>query len=377
MTVIPTGNAAATTITVTPIDATHYTVTLSGISGDGTLAISIAAGTATDQAGNSAGPAGPSSASTVDNTKPTVTISAPSVAIARSGDSVTYTVTYADANFDVATLTDANVSVITVTGTATASTVTVTPVDATHFTVTLSGLSGDGTLAITLAGNTAVDLAGNAADAAGPSEVFTVDNTKPSVTIGAPSVSTTPGGPVSFTVTVTDANPGSITLTAAQVTFIGSTPTLTGTVTVTGTGNTRTITITDIRGGKGTFQISLPAGVATDAAGNVSDAPAASATVTVTGSRKLNVSVVPPPLRIAAGSTFVYRINYANTGTQSAAGAFLRVKLPVYARLNRAMSRPGWEPRQWQVPPTLERRAGTGVRLAVTLSRLRVHSEHL
>jgi hypothetical protein len=341
VTVLATGTAAATTVTVTPIDATHYTVTLSGISGDGTLAISVASGTAVDLAGNPAGAAGPSAAFTVDNTKPTISISGPSAGIARTGDSVTFTVTYADVNFDVATLTSADVTVVS-TGSAAASTVTVTPIDATHFTVTLSDLSGDGTLAITVAGKTAADLAGNTADDAGPSAAFTADNTKPTVTIGPPSVSTTAGGPVSFTVTVADANPGSFSLTAAQVTLLGSTPTLTGTVTVTGTGNTRTITVSDIHGGAGTFQITLPAGLATDAAGNTSDAPLPSAAAAVTGSRNLLVSVVRPPARITAGSAFVYRINFANAGTQAADGVYLIARLPQHARFNAALSTPGW-----------------------------------
>ena len=47
-------------------------MTLSGITGDGTLGITIAAGTATDSAGNSAPGAGPSATFTVDNTAATV-----------------------------------------------------------------------------------------------------------------------------------------------------------------------------------------------------------------------------------------------------------------------------------------------------------------
>src|SRR5206468_1405391 len=51
---------------------TTRTVTLSTITGTGTLGISIAAGTATDTAGNTAPAAGPSTAFTVDNLGPTI-----------------------------------------------------------------------------------------------------------------------------------------------------------------------------------------------------------------------------------------------------------------------------------------------------------------
>ena len=66
---------ATRTITVTEMVPENYTttrtVTLSSITGDGTLGISIAAGTATDTAGNSALAAGPSATFIVDNTAPT------------------------------------------------------------------------------------------------------------------------------------------------------------------------------------------------------------------------------------------------------------------------------------------------------------------
>jgi hypothetical protein len=49
-------------------------VTVSGITGDGRLGISIASGTATDAAGNPAPAAGPSSTFVVDNTKVTTQV---------------------------------------------------------------------------------------------------------------------------------------------------------------------------------------------------------------------------------------------------------------------------------------------------------------
>ena len=52
---------------------TTRTVTITNTTGDGTIGISIAAGTASDTAGNTAPAAGPSATFTVDNTPPTIT----------------------------------------------------------------------------------------------------------------------------------------------------------------------------------------------------------------------------------------------------------------------------------------------------------------
>jgi hypothetical protein len=61
-----TGNASGT-VAVTGSGSSTRTVTISGITGNGTLGISIAAGTASDLAGNTAAAAGPSTTFTVDN----------------------------------------------------------------------------------------------------------------------------------------------------------------------------------------------------------------------------------------------------------------------------------------------------------------------
>ena len=72
--------------------------------------------------------------------------------------------------------------------------------------MTISGITGNGTLGISLAAGTASDLAGNLAPAAGPSTTFIVDNTPPTVTISGPSAPITAGGPITYTVTYADAN---------------------------------------------------------------------------------------------------------------------------------------------------------------------------
>ncbi|MFO0795864.1 MAG: Ig-like domain-containing protein [Gemmataceae bacterium] len=111
----------------------------------------------------------------VDATAPTVTISGPSVPLTAGGP-VTFTVTYADASATTVTLTDADVSLDT-TGTA-GGTASVSG-SGLVWTVTVSGVTGDGAVGILIATGTATDAAGNVAPAAGPSATFTADNTGP------------------------------------------------------------------------------------------------------------------------------------------------------------------------------------------------------
>ena len=201
-------------------------MTISNITGDGTLGFSIGAGTASDLAGNLAPASEPSATFTVDNTAPTVTIDAPSASITAGGP-VTYTVTYADANFDSSSLAAGDIT-LDATGTASGAISSVTGSGLTY-TVAISNIMGDGTLGISIAADTASDLAGNLAPASGPSATFTVDNTAPTISIDPPSVAYTSGGPVTYTVTYADANFDSSSLAAGDVTLDAS-GTATGTI---------------------------------------------------------------------------------------------------------------------------------------------------
>ena len=194
----PTGTANGT-LAVSGSGLT-YTVTVSNITGNGSLGISIAAGTATDKAGNTA-PAATSATFIVDNTAPTISIGAPSASYAAGGP-VTYTVTYADANFSSSSLALGN---ITLDPTGTANGMVAVSGSGLTYTVTVSNITGDGSLGISIAAGTATDKAGNTAPAA-TSATFIVDNTAPTISIGAPSASYVAGGPVTYTVTYADAN---------------------------------------------------------------------------------------------------------------------------------------------------------------------------
>ncbi|MCE9563254.1 MAG: autotransporter-associated beta strand repeat-containing protein [Planctomycetes bacterium] len=112
----------------------------------------------------------------IDTILPTVSISLPSASTATTGP-ITYTILYGDTNFNTNTLTAANVT-LNKTGTAN-GTVTVSGGPGLSKTVTISNITGAGTLGISLAAGTASDTAGNLAPAAGPSTTFNVANIEP------------------------------------------------------------------------------------------------------------------------------------------------------------------------------------------------------
>lgn len=264
------------------------TVTISSITGTGTIGISIGPGTASDAAGNLAAAAGPSAEFTVDNTAPTISISPPSVSSTKAGP-VTYTISYEGADGVTLAATD-----ITLNKTGTANgTVAVSGSGLTTRTVTISGITGNGTLGISVAAATAADAAGNAAPAAGPSATFSVDSVAPTLSISAPSTILTAAGPVTYTITYDGAD--SVTLADAHIT-LNKTGTANGTIAVSGTGSTsRTVTASSITG-DGTLGISIAAGTASDAAGNNAPATGPSATFAVDNTPPTisSVSVAPP-----------------------------------------------------------------------------------
>ncbi|MBL7714082.1 MAG: hypothetical protein JNL01_01360 [Bdellovibrionales bacterium] len=249
-----------------------YTVTLSSCTGDGTVGISVAAGTAADAAGNLAAAAGPSSTFTVDNLGPTIAISAPSGSLTNSAGSITYAVGYT--GHSSTSLVPANV---TVNGSGATCSHGVTGSGA-SYTVTLSGCTGDGTVGISIAAGTATDGAGNLAAAAGPSSSFTVDNTGPGISISAPSASlTNVTTPVTYTVTYSGFT--TTNLLSANVT-VNTTGTVACSKSVSGSGSSYTVSLINCTG-DGTAGISIAAGTATDAAGNTAASSGPSSTFTV------------------------------------------------------------------------------------------------
>ena len=126
------------------------------------------------------------------------------------------------------------------------------------------GISGNGTLGISLAIGTATDAFGNLSTSAGPSTTFIVDNTGPILTISAPS-KTVASSNVSFSVTSNES--ATFNLNPEDV-VLNRTGTANGTVSITGSGaSSRTVTISNFVGDV-TLAISLPADIAQDSIGN-------------------------------------------------------------------------------------------------------------
>jgi len=268
-----TGNANGT-VAVSG-SGTSYTVTISSITGDGSLGFTIGAGTATDAAGNSAAASSASTTFTVDNTAPTIAIGSPSKSITNSS-AVSYTVTYSDTHFSSSTLGTGN---ITLNKTGNANGTVAVSGSGTSYTVTISSITGDGSLGFTIGAGTATDAAGNSAAASSASTTFTVDNTAPAIAIGSPSLSATNSGPVSYTVTYSDANFSSSSLGTGNIT-LNKTGNANGTVAVSGSGTSYTVTISSITG-TGSLGFTIGAGTATDLAGNSAAASSPSTTFTV------------------------------------------------------------------------------------------------
>jgi len=158
----------ATKGTFTRVDGDTYTLVVNPTA-DGGVGISVANNAARDAATNGSLAATASIRS--DRTLPTVVIGAPSKTKTQLGP-VSFPLTFADSNFDVSTLTAGDVTLNT-TGTAT-GTISVDPGTGTARTVTISDISGEGTLGISLKVGTARDKAGNVVAAAGPSATFSV-----------------------------------------------------------------------------------------------------------------------------------------------------------------------------------------------------------
>ncbi|MFO0823899.1 MAG: hypothetical protein U0792_12455 [Gemmataceae bacterium] len=107
----------------------------------------------------------------VDTTAPAVSVSGPSLASVSSGNTVTYTITYTDPNFSASTLAVGNIT-LNKSGTANGR-LSVSGSGNTR-TVTISNITGLGTLGISIAAGTATDTLGHTAPAAAPSATFVV-----------------------------------------------------------------------------------------------------------------------------------------------------------------------------------------------------------
>ncbi|WP_413581908.1 Ig-like domain-containing protein [Bdellovibrio sp. HCB288] len=292
---------------------TSRTVTVTGCTGDGTFRIAVAAGTATDVAGNSAAAINNATYATIDNTGPALVLSAGSPTVGNSSQTFTWTVTYTGAN--AVSLVSGDISL---SGTATAGCSTSVSGSGTGSRViSVSGCTGNGSLAVSVAANTATDTIGNQALGVGPSASVTVDNTAPTLAISSPSPSAG-NSSASYVWTVTYTNADSVTLGAADITLNG-TATAGCLKSVTGTGTTtRTVTISGCTN-DGTLGISVAAGSAQDTAGNSSAAAGPSTTATINNTSLLASLSSPTATNTNATSISVTLTTTASTTDLTAA----------------------------------------------------------
>jgi hypothetical protein len=225
-----TATGAASPLTVTGLtNGTGYTFSV----------------TATNAAGTSA----PATSSSVVPNILTVSIGSPSATIAKSGATVTYTITYANA--DAVTLAAGDVTVNT-TGTATGA-ASVSGSGIASRTVTISGITGNGTLGITIAANTATASGGAIhAPASAASATFIADNTAPALSVTALNNGTvTSNNTFNVTGTATDDNGVSLTVNGTDVT-LGNGGAFNTSVTLVNGVNTVLVIATDNAGNQST-----------------------------------------------------------------------------------------------------------------------------
>ncbi|RNF53082.1 DUF4347 domain-containing protein, partial [Marinomonas hwangdonensis] len=176
-----TGTAAGGSITsVTQVSDSVYTITVNGVSGDGTLGVNLKdSGTGiTDTAGNAISAGVTGQQITIDNTGPSVVAINRDGAVLTTADSTTFTVTFDEA------VTGVDVSDFSLFGGASGTVASISGSGATY-QVTVNNISGDGSLRLDIkaSGTGITDTVSNAIGAGFTSgDTLTIDNTAPVVT---------------------------------------------------------------------------------------------------------------------------------------------------------------------------------------------------
>ena len=250
-----------------------YNVAVSGMTGTGSVVVSVPAGAATDAAGNASLASTSTDNSvafgTVDTTAPTVQSINRVGTTPTNAASVSWTVQFSES------VTGVDASDFALTGAVTGATITAVSGSGSQYTVTANTGTGNGTLGLNLVDNDSIlDASANPLGGTGAGngnftgQSYTIDKTQPSVTINqaAGQADPTSASPINFTVTFSETVTG---FTAGDISFAGSTASGTLTATVTGTGPTYNVAVSGMTG-TGSVVVSVPAGAATDAAGNAS-----------------------------------------------------------------------------------------------------------
>jgi methionine-rich copper-binding protein CopC len=258
-----TAGLGGSTITVTNpgSDNRTFDVAIAGLTGDGTVQVSVAAGAVTDPAGNP-NTASNSAAVRYDASAPTVVGIVPSVALTNAA-TATFTVTFSEAvtgvdtndagGFDNFALTTTGLSGAAITAVAATG-------DPRVYTVTVNTGSGEGTIRLDLMSTgSIVDLSGNALAATHTGDqTLTVDRTEPTALIDAispdPRNSAVDQITIEFSEAVTGVDPSDFTLTRNGV------PVSLSGATISGSGATYTLgNLAGFTGTDGLYELTLVA----------------------------------------------------------------------------------------------------------------------
>jgi hypothetical protein len=273
--ILNTAGTANGSVSVSGSGTSTRTVTINSITGTGSIGISLAFGTADDQAGNGAPETGPSATFNVDNTLPVATEITPATTGPTNATSISFDITFSEAvvNFDSA-------DDLTIVHTGTAHTGVSISGAGLSYSADVTGISGTGSFTVSVnTGSDVEDTNGNALSGSVQSAAVTIDNTPPELAISAPSVNSTVSGPVSYTVDFTGAD--AVTLANGNVSLNTTGTANASTIEVTGSGTAqRTVTLSGITG-DGTIGISIAAGTASDTAGNLAGSVGPSQTFAV------------------------------------------------------------------------------------------------
>jgi microcystin-dependent protein len=325
-TVVTSGGVGNTGVVVTPVSASVYTVTVNGVTGDGTLGLNLkSAGTGiADLAGNAISGGFTGQTYTIDHTAPTVTSITASAGSPNNASSEQFVVTFSES---VTGLTSTNFVLTTTNspgGTALGWTAINCVGSGTTYTVTVGGITGDGTLRLDLKSGSSniTDAAGNSASAGYTTgSVYTIDHTAPSVaSISATGATPNNAGSEQFIVTFSEDVTG--------VDASDFTATRTGNVADSGivvtpiSGSVYTVTVNGVTG-DGTLRLDLNAagtGIADTAGNAVSGGFTGGGVYTVQHTAPTVTSVnVPANATYLAGQNLDFTVNFSGavsvTGT--------------------------------------------------------------
>jgi hypothetical protein len=263
-----TGSGANYTFTVTP-------------SGQGLVTVAIAAGVAQDAAGNLS-TAATSLTRTFDSVNPTVVLSTTAPSSTNAAIPVTVTFSENVTGLELSDFSVTNLTLSALSGSGKTYTLTATP-------------STQGAVSISLPNASALDVA-QLGNVASNQLNFNFDNVAPTVSITSASNSTTNASPIAVTITFSESVTGFV---AGDISITNGTPSG-----FTGTGTTYTVNIAP--SGQGLVTVAIAAGVAQDAAGNLSTAATsltrtfdnAAPTVSITSTAFSTTNVSPIPVTI-------------------------------------------------------------------------------